>query len=147
MDALDLSWCPTCAAWTCADVGTRCAWCDTVTVRKRGGWKRPDRHAFTRPELETIAALHQRGHSLRAIARGLYERRGYASEGSCLESIRAGMRREGLSVRRPGAATAACNRARRQRPAGESTAAYKRRMRRERGYRDTRTGEWRRVEA
>lgn len=139
---LDQAWCPTCREWTVLDVGRPCAFCDTTLVRRRGGWKRPDRRRFTRQQLETVHALHVQGASLRAIARGLYERLGYASENSCLDTLRLSLKREGFSVRRQGAATALTNTVRRKRLAGESVNEYKRRRRREVGYRDTRTGEW-----
>jgi hypothetical protein len=70
--------------------------------------------------------------SLRAIARMVWQRFGYRSEGSCLEGMRAAFRREGLPVRHRSAATAAANRARGQRLPGEDKNAYRRRMRRER---------------
>jgi hypothetical protein len=124
------------------DAGQPCAWCDTILVRRRGGWKRPDRHRFSRAQLEKIAALHAEGASLRAIARSLYVRLGYSSEASCLETLRLSLAREGFRVRPPSSATALANRARRRRLPGETKSAYKRRMRREVGYRDSRTGEW-----
>lgn len=141
-DTIQQSWCPQCEEWTVIDAGRPCAWCDTVTVRKRGGWCRPDRRRFTRADCEKIAAAHAAGASLRAISRQLYERLGYSSPNSCLETIRASLKREGLAVRQQTAATAAANRARRVRQPGETPNDYKRRVRRERGYRDSRTGEW-----
>lgn len=137
------AYCPTCREWTVCDVGRPCAWCDTITVRKRGGWRRPDRQRFTRAQLEVFATLHARGATLRDIGRALYQRLGYSSPQSCSECIRESLHREGLYVQPQGAATAARNRAARQRPADEDKNAYKRRMRRERGYRSPRTGEWR----
>jgi hypothetical protein len=140
---IEQAWCPSCLEWTVIDVGRPCAFCDTILVRKRGGWKRPDRYRFTRRELETIAALHARGASLRAIARGLWQRMGYSTEHSCLGSMLDALHREGLRVRTHSQATAMANRARSKRLPGEDKNAYKRRVRRERGYRDSRTGEWR----
>jgi hypothetical protein len=124
------------------DAGRPCAFCDSTLVKKRGGWKRPDRHRFTRQQLEKVAALHAEGASLRAIARGLYARLGYSSEGSCLETLRISLSREGFTVRQRSSATALANRARRKRLPGETKNEYKRRMRREVGYRCSRTGEW-----
>jgi hypothetical protein len=115
--------------------------------KRRGGWSRPDRHRFARAEVETIYRLHtELGLSLREIARRLYPRLGYASEASCLETIRLSLKREGFRARPQPIATTLSNQARRQRPAGETKSEYKRRRRREpHGYRDSRTGEWRTV--
>jgi len=140
---LEQAWCPTCREWTVLDVGKPCAWCETLLVRKRGGWKRPDRYRFTRRELQAIHATHMRGPSMRAIARGLWRRLGYASEHSCLGALLDAMHREGLRPRTHSEATALANRARSKRLPGETKNEYKRRVRREHGYRDSRTGEWR----
>ena len=117
-----------------------------IPVTKRGGWQRPDRWTFTSEQARRLHAMHVvQGYSLRAIARALCNQPRHAgrSPNGMLETLRATFKREGLVGRSQSAATAAANRARRQRPAGESKAAYKRRVRRERGYVDTRTGEWR----
>lgn len=147
MDGLALSWCPACREWTCAEAGRPCAWCDTPTIRKRGGWTRHDRRRFTRAQCEAMHQAHLRGASLRQIARTVGPKLGHwSSEASCLETIRLSLKREGLEVRTQAAATAAANRQRAtQRLPGEDKNAYKRRVRRERGYRDSRTGEWRKA--
>lgn len=138
-----LGWCKHCRTRQPEEPGETCPDCGHVLVR-RGGWRRPDRHRFSEDEVRTIYRLHMDlGFSLREIARRLYERMGYASPSSCLETLRQNLRYQGLMPRRPGQATAVANIARRQRPAWETKSAYKRRMRRERGYRDSRTGEWR----
>lgn len=141
----DLGWCPNCREFTVVDVGRPCAWCDTTVVRKRGGWKRPDRaqtSRISRSQALAIHAVHCQGLSLREIARRTWQKLGYSSEGSCLEGIRAAFDREGLNSRTQTQATAAANRERRARPDNESKNAYKRRRRREHGYRCPRTGEW-----
>ncbi len=144
---ITLSWCPGCREWSCGEPGASCAWCDTTLVKRRGGWKRPDRYRFTRKNMETIYVLHSQGVSLREISRQIYERCGYASASSCLETIRTELRLYGFGVRDQGAATAASNAARRKRLPDEDKNAYKRRMRREKGYRDSRTGEWKHAQA
>lgn len=136
------AWCPTCRERCSCNVGRPCAWCDTPTVKRRGGWKRPDRQRFTRQQAEAIAAVHASGVSLRAISRAMYQKHGYKTPQSCLETIRLTLKRDGLAVRPRAAATAANNRARRVRRPDETAQDYKRRMRRERGYRDSRSGAW-----
>lgn len=128
------------------DVGRPCAWCDTTIVTKRGGWKRPDRAArsrITRPQALVLHQAHLKGKSLREIARAVHVSLGYATDKSCLEGIRAAFDREGLPRRTQAAGTAKSNRDRAKRLPGESENEYKRRRRREHGYRCTRTGEWR----
>jgi len=139
-------WCKRCRARQVEPAGQRCVDCQTVLTR-RGGWRRADLHRFSRRDAEAIHRVHTEGGlSLREISRRMYERLGYSSPNSCLETMRMALRREGLRSRRPGEATAISNRVRgRKRLPGEDKNAYKRRMRREIGYRDTRTGEWRRA--
>ena len=145
---MKLAWCPKCREFSVLDAGRPCAWCDSTLVKKRGGWTRPDKAAesrVTRSHALAIHVAHCQGLSLREISRRVWERLGYSSPDSCLEGIRTALAREGLSVRPQDAATAAANRARGKRLPGEDKNAYKRRQRREVGYRDTRTGEWRKA--
>lgn len=138
-------WCPTCRERTVIEIGRPCAWCDTIVVKKRGGWKRPDRaqtSRISRVQALALHAAHCQGLSLREIARRTWQKLGYSSEGSCLGGIRAAFDREGLKPRAQTQATADANRKRRARRADESKNAYKRRRRREHGYRNSRTGEW-----
>jgi hypothetical protein len=114
-------------------------------IRKRGGWKRPDRERLshiTRSQALALHAAHCQGLSLRHLSRVTWEKLGYASPHSCLEGIRYALKRENLPVRVHATATAAANRARSIRLPGESKNELKRRRRREHGYRDSRTGEW-----
>lgn len=129
-----LAWCPTCREYTVLDAGEPCAWCNTIVVKKRGGWKRPDRRArsrITTAQANAIHVAHLNGMSLREISRRVYTQLGYASDASCLEGIRAALDRERLPVRAHSAATAAANRARGNRLPGEDKNAYRRRVRRE----------------
>jgi hypothetical protein len=146
MSVLELSWCPSCEEWTVTDLGRPCVWCDTRTVSKRGGWKRPDLQAKSRispAQAKAIHAAHLNGMSLRAIADTTWETLGYASAHSCLEGIRSAFVREGLKPRTTSDATSLSNRWRSMRLPGETTNEFKRRRRREHGYRDSRSGEWR----
>jgi hypothetical protein len=105
-----LAWCPMCREYTVLEIGKPCAWCDTMLVKRRGGWKRSDRHArslISTRHAKEIHAAHLRGTSLREISRRIYTQLGYATDGSCLEGIRAALDREGLAVRAQGTATAA----------------------------------------
>jgi len=146
MSALEQSWCPTCVEWTVTDLGRPCVWCDTITVRKRGGWTRPDMHARSRispAQAKAIHAAHIEGRSLRDLSGTTWKALGYASACSCLEGIRAAFDREGLVGRDQAAGTAASNVARSTRLPDETKNEFKRRRRREHGYRDSRSGEWR----
>jgi hypothetical protein len=143
--ALEQSWCPSCNEWTTTDLGRPCVWCDTRTVRRKGGWKRPDRHARSLITAAQARALHQahRTRSLRDLSRSAYQALGYSTPNSCLEGIRAAFDREGLTGRDQPTATAQSNVARSTRLPGETKNEFKRRRRREHGYRCSRTGEWR----
>lgn len=145
MSVLEQSWCPQCAEFTVTDVGRPCVWCDTLTVRKRGGWKRPDLQARSLITPAQARALHEahRTRSIRDLSRATYKALGYTSPESCLEGIRAAFDREGLIGRDQGTATAAANVARSMRLPDETKNEFKRRRRREHGYRDSRSGEWR----
>lgn len=142
---IDQSWCPNCQEFTVTDAGRPCVWCDTRTVAKRGGWKRPDKTASSRISPAQARALHAAHQhlSLRDIAAKVYETLGYKTQLSCLEGMRAAFRREGLTGRSQPAATSLANVQRGKRLPGETPQEYKRRRRREVGYRDHRTGEWR----
>ena len=83
------------------------------------------------------------GRSLRDLSRHVYEALGYKTAPSCLEGIRAAFDREGLESRSSSEATKLTNSIRGGRLPGEDKNAYRRRMRREHGYRSPRTGEWR----
>jgi Zn finger protein HypA/HybF involved in hydrogenase expression len=136
-------WCKHCRIRQPEEPGRRCGDCGRV-LTKRGGWHRPDRYRFSRRQINAIHRIHiEYAISLREICRILAPRMGYASVNSCLETLRENLRYYGLSARTQGQATAMSNRARRQRPLGESKNEYKRRRRREYGYRDHRSGEWR----
>lgn len=150
MTVLEHAWCPSCREWTVIDVGQPCAWCDTRTVKRRGGWKRPDARARSRispAQAQAIHIAHTHGRSLRDISRTAWKTLGYASDKSCLGGIRYALNREGLPVRERAAATSLANRQRSTRLPGETRDEFKRRRRREHGYRDTRTGEWRKAGA
>lgn len=146
MTVLVQSWCPTCEEWTVTDVGRPCIWCDTTTVAKRGGWKRPDMHKrshISPAQARAIHAAHLDGRSLRDISDHVWETLGYASAKSCLEGIRYALKREGLKYRSRADATRISNTQRSMRNPGETDLEFRRRRRREYGYRDSRTGEWR----
>lgn len=143
---LQQGWCPTCHEWTVIDVGQPCAWCDTTIVTRRGGWKRPDlaaRSNINPAQARAIHAKHQQGTSLREISRHTWQTLGYKTPESCLLGIAAALRREGLHYLDQAQATAKANRDRTLRQPGETIQAFKRRRRREHGYRCHRTGEWR----
>lgn len=141
-----LAWCPSCREHTVIDAGRPCVWCDTIVVERRGGWQRPDRAAtsrISRQQALVLHAAHVQGMSLRHLSRTVWQKLGYASEASCLEGIRHAFAREGLSARSQQQATAILNKERSMRLPGETRPEFKRRRRRELGYRDSRTGEWR----
>lgn len=148
MSGLAQSWCPTCCEWTLAEPGEPCAWCDTRVIRRRGGWERPDvraRSRISRNQALALHAAHTQGRSLRDLSRITWETLGYASDKSCLEGIRCAFDREALTCRKRIAAVQLSNRQRSTRLDGETRSEFKRRRRREYGYRDTRTGEWRKA--
>jgi hypothetical protein len=128
----ELSWCPACQSASVLPAGRKCAWCGAKLWHgPRGHW--PGGSSLIGPaQARVLHRAHAQGMSLRAIARAVWQRLGYRSEGSCLEGIRAAFRREGLPVRRHSVATAAANRARGNRLPGEDKNAYRRRIRRER---------------
>jgi hypothetical protein len=143
---LEQSWCPNCLEWTSTDAGRPCVWCDTRTIAKRGGWKRPDlqrRSRVSPSQARAIHAAHQAGRSLRDLSDAVWEALGYASAKSCLEGIRSAFAREGLTARSRADGTRLSNTQRSMRLPGEDNLAFRRRRRREHGYRDGRTGEWR----
>jgi len=120
--------------------------CDTRTVTKRGGWKRPDMQArslISPGQARAIHAAHLAGRSLRDLSEGTWQALGYASAKSCLEGIRSAFAREGLKGRSRANGTRLSNTQRSMRLPGEDNLAFRRRRRREYGYRDGRTGEWR----
>ena len=146
VNTLEQSWCPECAEFTVTDVGRPCLWCDTPTVKKRGGWARPDMQAKSRispAQARAIHAAHIGGRSLRDLSESTWKALGYASAKSCLEGIRGAFVREGLKGRSRADGTRLSNTQRSMRLPGEDNLAFRRRRRREYGYRDGRTGEWR----
>jgi len=139
-------WCPTCEQDSLPMRNGTCGFCDTPLVRRRGGWKRPDavaRSRISRNQARAIHSAHIQGRSLRDIARSTWQTLGYSSDKSCLEGIRTALQRERLAIRPQGEATSRANSERSMRLPGESKNDFKRRRRREYGYRDTRTGTWR----
>ena len=140
------TWCPTCRDWSVQNPGRPCAWCDTTVIVRRGGWKRPDRRRtslISRDQALALHRAHENGQSLRALSRLTWETLGYRTPGSCLAGIIAALDREGLRTRDQQTATAVANTKRGGRLPGENKNAYRRRLRREHGYRCHRTGEWR----
>lgn len=107
---LEQAWCPQCREWTVVDAGRPCAWCGTVLVRRRGGWKRPD--AVGRIGEQHARVLHQayeRGLSLNQIAERVWQRFGYASSHSCQVALHGAFKRYGLPRRDQKEATRAAS--------------------------------------
>lgn len=97
---LDQSWCPSCKEWTVLDAGRPCAWCDTILVRRRGGWKRPDQTGrISETQARALHLLYQQGRSLNKIAELVWERLGYASRHSCQVALHGAFKRHGLPRR------------------------------------------------
>lgn len=97
---LDQAWCPGCQEWTVLDPGQPCAWCSTMLVRKRGGWKRPDHVGrISETAARAIHAKYQTGVSARTLGRELFEVLGYKSARSCEVAIGTAFSRHNLPVR------------------------------------------------
>lgn len=95
-----MAWCPTCREWTVLSVGKPCAWCDTILIRKRGGWKRPDLAARISPAAaQAIHHKYMAGVSARALGRQLYQVLGYKNARSCEIAIGDAFRRHHLPIR------------------------------------------------
>jgi len=103
---IEQSWCPTCKEWTVIDAGRPCAWCDTPTIRKRGGWKHPsNRSRISRDKALAIHKKYQTGVSARTLGRELHTVLGYKSAQSCEAAIGAAFKKHGLPTRDRIAAT------------------------------------------
>ena len=131
------AYCPTCREDALVRDGL-CVWCETPTRTRLG--KRVGVHGkLSDDQLRELHRVHDaRGVSMRAIARAIWEKVGYASEGSCLEGMRAGWKRLHLASLSQGEATARANRARRlpDSPGRENSKEYRRwRLARERARR------------
>lgn len=98
-DRLDQAWCPTCREWTVLDVGKPCAFCETILVRKRGGWKTKSRGRINERMARAIHAKYEAGWSARKLGQELWQVLGYASAHSCEFAIGNAFRRYGLPVR------------------------------------------------
>jgi len=105
-ERIDQSWCPSCKEWTVLDAGWPCAWCDTILVKRKGGWKRPDIHGrISESAARAIHAKYETGTSARTLGRELYRVLGYKSAHGCETAIGAAFHRYGLPVRDRIAAT------------------------------------------
>lgn len=101
-DRIDQAWCPECEEFTVLDAGRPCAWCGTMLVKRRGGWKHPNpRHLIPDSELRALHTIHVGAAkaSLNKLAGQVWERYGYASRGSCASAISGGWKRLGLKAR------------------------------------------------
>ena len=97
---LDQAWCPTCKEWTVLEVGWPCAWCETILVKRKGGWKRPDlRSRISEPAARAIHAKYETGVSARTLGRELYQVLGYRTPQTCEAAIGKAFRRYGLHIR------------------------------------------------
>ncbi len=83
------------------DPGRPCAWCDTIVLRRRGGWKRPDLQRISRAQALALHAVYRRGVSTREPGRRLHDNLGYSAWQSAAEAIRNAFHREGLPLRTP----------------------------------------------
>src|SRR3972149_7053031 len=87
-ERIDQSWCPSCKEWTVLDAGYPCAWCDTILVKRKGGWKRPDIHGrISESAARAIHAKYETGTSARTLGRELYRVLGYKSAHGCETAI------------------------------------------------------------
>lgn len=102
-------YCPTCAEYAIDTGATRCAWCDSILERrdeqKRRAYKRRTDAKLTERHVKMAYAAYQQGHSLRAIAKRIYEDAGYSSFKSCANALHVAFQREGLPLRNRIAAT------------------------------------------
>src|SRR3990172_2861892 len=97
---IDQSWCPSCKEWTVLDAGWPCAWCDTILVKRKGGWKRPDLHGrISESAARAMHAKYETGISARTLGRELYRVLGYKTANTCEAAIGAAFHRFGLPVR------------------------------------------------
>src|SRR3990172_6921294 len=105
-ERIDQSWCPSCKEWTVLDAGWHCAWCDTILVKRKGGWKRPDLHGrISESAARALHAKYETGISARTLGRELYRVLGYKTTNPCEAAIGAAFHRYGLPVRDRIAAT------------------------------------------
>lgn len=96
---IEQAWCPSCQEWTVLDAGRPCAFCETILVRKRGGWKRKVEHRITERMARAIHAKYEQGWSARKLSVELHQVLGYASYHSCEVALGDAFRRYGLPVR------------------------------------------------
>lgn len=121
------AYCPSCREDALVRDGL-CVWCESPTRTRLG--KRVGVHGkLSDDQLRELYRVHDaRGVSMRAIARAIWVKAGYASEGSCLEGMRAGWKRLHLAPLSQAEATARANRARRlsDSPGRENPREYRR---------------------
>jgi hypothetical protein len=99
-DHIEQAWCPTCKEWTVLEVGWPCAFCETVIVKRKGGWKRPDLQGrISEPAARAIHAKYETGVSARTLGRELYRVLGYKRAETCEAAIGAAFKRYGLPRR------------------------------------------------
>ncbi len=98
-ERISQAWCPTCREWTVLEVGWPCAWCETILVHKRGGWKNAPRLRISERMARAIYAKYEQGLSARKLSRELHQVLGYKSYHSCEVAIGQAFRRYGLPVR------------------------------------------------
>lgn len=94
------AWCPSCNEWTVVDAGRPCAWCGTILVVKRGGWKHQNsRSRISRDKAVAIHWKYETGVSARTLGRELHKVLGYKSPQSCEAAIGIAFKRYGLPRR------------------------------------------------
>lgn len=97
---IEQSWCPSCREWSVIDAGRPCAFCDTILVKRKGGWKRPDKTGrITERMARAIHARYEKGVSARQLGVELHQVLGYATHHSAEMAIGAAFKRYGLSRR------------------------------------------------
>ena len=80
--------------------GWPCAFCDTLLVKRKGGWKRPDlRGRISEAAARAIHAKYATGVSARTLGRELYQVLGYKTANTCETAIGDAFKRYGLARR------------------------------------------------
>lgn len=96
---IEQSWCETCKEWSVIDAGRPCAFCDTILVKRRGGWKKKPRYRINEKMARALHAKYVQGFSARRLGIELHGVLGYKSHHSADVAIGRAFRRFGLPVR------------------------------------------------
>lgn len=113
-----------------------CLWCDQPTGEaKRRGKPAGVYGRLTDEHIRVIHRYHERGYSIRALGRQIYEKMGYASAESAAMAISDGFKRLHLTAQAQPEATASSNRRRaaKDSPGKANSTEYKRWLRKKNG--------------